>query len=61
MPLDLATNKPGYLGVFCRVQDLWLAPSNMANGDMFPNDGSKEFVVIGCVVQPNDGTALVLS
>ena len=60
-PLDLATNRAGSAGVFCRVQDLWLAPTSMADGDMFPNDGSKQFVKIGCVIQPNDGTSLVLS
>ena len=57
--LDLVSTKLSHAAVLGRVQDLWLAPSNLPWGDMFPSDGSKGFVVIGCVVQPNDGTAYV--
>ena len=59
--LDLVSTILSYAAVLARVQDLWLAPSNLPTGDMFPADGSKQFVKIGCVVQPNDGTAYVYS
>jgi len=59
-PMDYFCARSGYATVLCRVQDLWCAPTALNNGDGFPNDGSKSFIKIGCVIQPNDGTGLIL-
>ena len=54
--LDLVSTLLSHAAVLGRIQDLWLAPSNLPWGDMFRADGSKAFVAIGWVIQQNDGT-----
>jgi len=47
---------PGILG---KVRDLWFTSDDLVDGDYFPGDGSKQFVVLGDLVQPNeDGTTV---
>lgn len=43
----------GFLG---RVDDLWFVNSNMADGNYYPDDGSRQFVVMGDLLQPSDGS-----
>lgn len=47
----------GWLGT---LDDYWLVSDDLVNGDYFPGDGSKAFVVLGDVLQPSDGSAVVI-
>ena len=44
---------PGFLG---RVDDLWLVNENLPDGAYYPDDGSRQFVVMGNLLQPSDGS-----
>jgi hypothetical protein len=47
----------GYMG---RLQDAFWVHNTMANGDYYPNDGSRAWVVFGDIMHASDGTAVVL-
>jgi hypothetical protein len=47
----------GYMG---RLADAYWVHQNMANGDYYPNDGSRQWVVVGDIMHASDGGAVVL-
>lgn len=59
-PAWLVSSSPYMGGIVGRLFDLWWGHTSLADGDAFPADGSSTQVVIGNVIQGNDGTALVL-
>ena len=46
----------GARGHHGRHTDIWFSPSNIAEGSTFPNDTSRQFIVVGGIVLPWDGT-----
>jgi hypothetical protein len=36
------------------IQDFWFTSDNLADGDTFPGDASKQFVVFGDLLQPSE-------
>jgi hypothetical protein len=47
----------GYMG---RLSDAYWVHQNMANGDYYPNDGTRQWVVVGDIMHASDGGAVVL-
>jgi len=47
----------GYMG---RLADAYWVHQNMANGDYYPNDGTRQWVVVGDIMHASDGGAVVL-
>lgn len=55
------TSVYGPAGVLGWMQDFWFTSDNLVDGDYFPGDGTKQFVVFGDTIQPNeDGTVVTL-
>jgi hypothetical protein len=47
----------GYIGL---LADAYWVHQNMANGDYYPNDGTRQWVVVGDIMHASDGGAVVL-
>ena len=68
-PMDLHSGRPYMftpVGVVCLeagargqlgiMPDLWWAPQSMNQGSTFPSDGSRQFIKIGDLIYPWDGS-----
>jgi hypothetical protein len=54
--LASSANPRGFLG---EMRDIWWVSDDLPDGTYMPSDGSKQFVVIGDILQPWDGSAIV--
>ena len=51
----------GIRGQHGRIPDFYFVPSAAINGDTFPADGSRLWVVVGNTIQPWNGTSLLMA
>lgn len=58
-PIPIWSERP-YSFIMGTMYDCYAANKELNDGDMFPADGSKEFVVVGDFIIGNDGTDLVI-
>lgn len=58
-PIGLACEVGGAEGRQGLVYDMWWGLTINGNGDTYPNDATRQFVQIGDVVFPNNGTAIL--
>lgn len=55
------TTTVGMRGRHGEIYDLWFASRLLNDADTVPNDGSKQYVVFGDMIVPNDGTSVLVS
>lgn len=60
MPLSLISISSGYRGRVGLLYDMWNVPPVMLEGDSFPNDNSKQYVVMGDFAFPWDRSVLTV-
>lgn len=58
LPIGLASETAGSVGRVGQVVDVWWGVSTNTNADTFPNDASRQFVMHGDMVWPNDGSII---
>lgn len=59
-PAGIMSNSTTRRGRLGEVKDWWWVSDNLNTGDCMPGDASKAFVVIGEMLQPWDGSAMVI-
>lgn len=60
-PATIVSSYSGYRGRHGVMNDLWFGPTQLNEGDMFPADNSKQFVMIGDVITPWAGVNILLA
>lgn len=60
-PLGFASNTAGVRGRHGRLVDLWLGSSAIAEGSMYPGDGSRQFAQFSGFVFPWNGTLPIIA
>jgi len=61
MPIGLYSATVGSVGRHGSIQDLWWGSTFPNTGDFYPNDATRQFVQIGDLIYPWDGTASLVT